>query len=100
MWELQEQIEELIQQFFEDSGATPVNAAAIGLDSRAGTVYVSTDERFVAVVGSPRSLEYYGGFEYVDIEYRVVIGDTTFYSDDDSRVAEALEYHSDNQGEV
>ena len=95
MWELQEQVDQLVEQYLEDSGAIRVNAEAIGLDYRAGTVYVSAEERFVAVVGSTRSLEYYGGFEYIDIESRMVIGDTTFYSDDHSRVADALECYID-----
>ena len=102
MWELQEQVEQLVEQYFEDSGAVRVNAEAVGLDHRAGTVYVSTEECYIAVVGSLRSIEYYGGFEYISLDHRVTIGDTTFFCDDSTRVLEALEYYSDlqaNQGE-
>ena len=97
MWELQEQVEQLVEKYFEDSGAVRVNAEAVGLDYRAGTVYVSTEECYIAVVGNLRSIEYYGGFEYIHLENRVTIGDTTFFSDESSRVADALEYYNDLQ---
>ena len=102
MWELQEQVDRLVDQYFEDSSAVRVNAEAIGLDGRAGSVFVSTEECWIAVVGSTRQIDYYGGFEYVHIEHRVTIGDATFFCDDSNRVAEALEYYNDlqaNQGE-
>ena len=92
MWELQEQIEQMVDQYFEDSGAQRVSAEAVGLDTRAGDVFVSTEEEWIAT-SNTRSLEYYGCFEYVDIEYRVVVGDMTFYSADHSRVADALEHY-------
>mgnify|MGYP003147015496 CR=1 FL=1 len=97
MWELQEQVDQLVEKYFEDSGAVSVSADAVGLDARAGTVYVSTEERYIAVVGNTRLIDYYGGFEYIDEENRVVVGGTTFYSEDHDRVADALEYFIDLQ---
>ena len=101
MWELQDQIDNLIDQYLEDSDAVRVSAEAVGLDHRAGYVFVSTEEGWIAAVaGNVRSLEYYGGFEYVDD--KLPIGEMTFYSSDSSRVADALEYYSNNvnkQGE-
>ena len=96
MWELQEQIDNLIDQYLEDSDAVRVSAEAVGLDHRAGYVFVSTDEGWIAAVaGNVRSLEYYGGFEYVDD--KLCIGEMTFYSSDSSRVADAIEYYNDEQ---
>ena len=93
MWELQNQIDNLIDQYLEDSDAVRVSAEAVGLDHRAGYVFVSTDEGWIAAVaGNVRSLEYYGGFEYVD--NKLSIGEMTFYSSDSSRVADAIEYFS------
>ncbi|HCI72490.1 MAG TPA: hypothetical protein DHV30_18620, partial [Balneola sp.] len=67
MWELQDQIDNLIDQYLEDSEAVRVSAEAVGLDHRAGYVFVSIEEGWIAAVaGNVRSLEYYGGFEYVD----------------------------------
>ena len=96
MWELQEQIEQMVDQYFEDSGAQRVSAEAVGLDHRAGYVFISTEEGWIASRNT-RSLEYYGGFEYIGEEYRVTVGEITFYSSDHSRVADAIEYYNDAQ---
>ena len=96
MWELQEQIEQMVDQYFEDSEAQRVSAEAVGLDHRAGYVFISTEEGWIASRNT-RSLEYYGGFEYIGAEYRVTVGEITFYSSDHGRVADAIEYYNDVQ---
>ena len=101
MWELQEQIEQMVDQYFEDSSAIRVSAEAVGLDARAGYLFISTEEGWIASRNT-RLLEYYGGFEYIGEEYRVTVGEITFYSEDHSRVADALEYYNamqEQQGE-
>ena len=101
MWELQEQIEQMVDQYFEDASAIRVSAEAVGLDARAGYLFISTEEGWIASRNT-RSLEYYGGFEYIGEEYRVTVGEITFYSSDHSRVSDALEYHNaiqEQQGE-
>jgi len=98
MWELQDQINNLVEQYFEDSNAVRVSTEELGLDRRAGIVYISIEEGWIAAVGGNiRSLEYYGGFEYVSDEDKLSVGDTTFYSNDSNRVSDALEYYSDLQ---
>jgi hypothetical protein len=63
----------------------------LGLDRRAGyRLYVDRDF-IVCSAGNDRSLQYYGGFEYVDKECRREAGDWVFYSRDDSRVEGHLE---------
>ena len=96
MWELQEQIEKLVDQYFADASAQRVSAEDVGLDLRAGYLFVSTEEGWIASRNT-RSLEYYGGFEYIGIEYRTTVGEITFYSADHSRVADAIEYYNDLQ---
>ena len=96
MWELQEQIDNMVDQYFEDSAAQRVSAEAVGLDARAGYLFISTEEGWIASRNT-RSLEYYGGFEYIGEEYRVTVGEITFYSSDHSRVADAIEYYNDVQ---
>ena len=96
MWELQEQIECMVDQYFEDASAQRVSAEAVGLDCRAGYLFVSTEEGWIASRNT-RSLEYYGGFEYIDIEYRTTIGEITFYSSDHSRVSDAIEHYEEQQ---
>ena len=96
MWELQEQIEQMVDQYFEDASGQRVSAEDVGLDSRAGYLFISTEEGWIAS-RNIRSLEYYGGFEYIGIEYRMTVGEITFYSADHSRVADAIEYYNDLQ---
>ena len=98
MWELQEKIEQMVDQYFEDSCAARVSTEKVGLDPRAGYVFVSPGEGWIAAVaGNVRCLEYYGGFEYIGEEHKVIVGTITFYSSDHSRVADAIEYYNDAQ---
>ena len=48
----------------------------LGLDPRAGRVWINDS---CIVTDNPRSLNYYGGFEYVDGEYVQQLGDYTVY---------------------
>jgi len=95
MWELEDKINELIQQFIEDSDAVCVSADKVGLDRRCGMVYVSIDEDFIAVSGTS-SINYYGGFEYIDSEYITGLGHMTFYSGETSRVRDCIDYYEEN----
>jgi hypothetical protein len=86
-------IEEIEDRMTEIVGnLTCVSADKIGLDYRAGRVYVS-HEGIIVDGGSRRTLEYYGGFEYVDRDYVKEIGGFTFYSRDDDRVEDAVSYY-------
>jgi hypothetical protein len=71
------------------AGMERVSADKLGLDIRAGRVYIDRDER-VIVSDNPRSLEYYGGFEYIDKECKTQIGDYTIYMECD-RVADCFD---------
>mgnify|MGYP001183105455 CR=1 FL=1 len=105
MWELEQQVEELVNKYLEESGAVLVSADKLGLDRRSGSIYVLLDEDCIAVKGSVGSLNYYGGFEYIKDEYKTTIGHVTFYSAETSRVEDALEYYEESlkqnkEGEV
>lgn len=70
----------------------PCRADELGLDRRAGyNLFVNED--CIAVEGSTGSLEYYGGFEYVDKDYVRKVGDWTFYFNDSERVEECIMYY-------
>jgi hypothetical protein len=69
-----------------------------GLDQRAAYSGIYADvenEEFVAVTaGSDRILQYYGGFEYINKEFRYELGGYVFYlseSDGDGRVNACFE---------
>ena len=86
--EIGDRMEEII------GGLDLVNADKIGLDRRAGFVLVSR-EGIVVPERHVRTLEYYGGFEYVDRDCVHKLGNYTFYSRDDERVHEAIETYMD-----
>jgi len=67
-----------------------VPAVKLGLDNRSGSLFISPD--CIAVYkGNDRALQYYGGFEYVDKEFRHEMGDFVFYSSEDDRIQGHLE---------
>lgn len=68
------------------------NADKLGLDRRAGyTLYIDRDHTCIIVKKyDDRVLQYYGGFEYIDKEFRHEFGDYVFYSRDDERVEECF----------
>ena len=66
---------------------TEVTATQLGLDSRAFWGYAFVDDSAIVVIKEQtRTLDYYGGFEYVDKEYRREVGDYVFYLAEDDRV--------------
>ena len=86
MNEINAKVEELINEEFRD-----VRPKDVGLDSRAA-YQLFINEDFIAVRKSGRrSLDYYGGFEYVDEEHVTVLGEYVFYSADDERVQDHLD---------
>ena len=60
-----------------------IPAHKLGLNSRCGFVYVGED--FVAT-SRPRELDYYGGFEYIDPEYTIRLGEWKLYFKGDRRI--------------
>lgn len=73
-----------------------VRADTLGLDIRAGyTLWVSAEGIFVDAQND-RSLQYYGGFEYVEGEFRQAAGTRyVFYSACDSRVEKHVNRYLD-----
>lgn len=70
------------------SACTPHDPKLAGLDIRCGQIYVGED--FIAST-RPRELDYYGGFEYVDSDYTLTIGQfLKIYSIQDERVADHM----------
>ena len=62
-----------------------------GLDVRAGYRLYINNEAIGVDKGSRGSLEYYGGFEYVQADDKVEIGDYVFYLIDSDRVRDHIE---------
>jgi hypothetical protein len=83
---------------FISTDMAKVNAKDIGLDERCGYLFIDHD--CIAVrKNSDRTLQYYGGFEYVDKEYRREVGDWVFYFSEDSRIARHIDQWQDEINE-
>jgi hypothetical protein len=99
--ELYEAATELAESF-TNSGETGLRPEVFGLDPRAGwDLFVDVDYTCIGVRGDAarKALMYYGGFEYVDESAVFRIGDWTFFSDEDSRVANHIaRYVQEDEG--
>lgn len=78
-----------------------VGADKIGLDRRAGRVWVDEDYGLIIIHKErANTLDYYGGFEYVDKEAVTEIGQFKVYSSMyDDRVASAIDFYSETKDE-
>ena len=67
-------------------------AEDLGLDRRSAyRLYVDRDRTCIAVSKTAdRTLQYYGGFEYIDKDYRREMASWVFYFAEDDRVADCL----------
>jgi len=81
MKEINARVEELIDEEFRE-----VTAKEVGLDPRSAYQLLINEDYIAIRKNNRRSLDYYGGFEYVDEEHITVLGDYVFYSSDDERV--------------
>jgi hypothetical protein len=89
-------INETVETFTD--AMTKVGAELLGLDRRCGDLYVS-DDCIAVPKHRDNTLQYYGGFEYVDKDYRTEVGDWVFYFDEDHRVSDHL-YTFKTRGET
>lgn len=95
-YEMLDTVTDAVDAFVTES-TEKVKPEEIGLDNREGyTLFINED---VIVVDKERDkgLQYYGGFEYVDAEYRTEIGAYVFYSCEDERVQGHIQKWLDNK---
>jgi hypothetical protein len=78
-----------------------VPATDLGLDIRCGRLYVDIVDEVIAVPNhNIRTLDYYGGFEYIkEGEGRVTVGEYTFFTSDNERVNDCFEALRDSVDE-
>ena len=83
--DLNDRIAVLVEEFIAGTDECH-DLRSIGLDPRSASL-LWVGDNFLAVTRSDdRSLQYYGGFEYVDKGCRTECGEYIFYSVDDNRV--------------
>ena len=88
LYGLEHSIEQAAEQFIKDSNTIEIGSPGLeelGLDSRCGRILISEEEGFVAVRNA-RSIEYYGGWEYIDSELKLDAGNYRFYNSEADRV--------------
>lgn len=91
------EINSRVEEFIDTLNA--VLPEDLGLDRRSAyRLYVNKD--YIAVSNRERrTLDYYGGFEYVDKESVFTLGDYTFYSRLDVRVESHLDEYFEKEKE-
>lgn len=91
---LTDRVDELVHDFIDGAIKVPHDEVIkrARLDPRAFRSCIWIGEDFVAIKKfACNALDYYGGFEYVDKDYRYTLGDYVFYSADDERVQSLLD---------
>ena len=77
--------------------ATEAAAEDLGLDRRAGYRLLVTEDAVIVQQGNRGSLDYYGGFEYVNANCVTVLGSYVIYSAQDDRVKDCLYYYFERE---
>ena len=77
---------------------TQESATKLGLDQRCGRLYVDVNDQVIAVHAyNLRTVDYYGGFEYVkEGGGRVTCGEYTFFTTESERIADCFESLSED----
>lgn len=84
-YELKQRAQALAEEALAEATEHP--AEALGLDTRCGPCWISED--WLATQRA-KELNYYGGFEYIEPEHMMDLGDWTFYSREADRVDAAI----------
>lgn len=92
---LQYRMNETFQDMMEEEGMealTDEQMARWPLDPRARPYHMHANKHLLCVPDNHRrSLDYYGGFEYVGEDDRMQVGNWIVYSTNDERVAQVVE---------
>ena len=94
--DLDSSINATVQQFI-DENCKVGDREQTGLDPRAFGKFWYCYEGIFIYEGGRRSLDYYGGFEYIDRDLVKQYGDYVFYSAEANRVQEVLENLMENE---
>ena len=95
IWELEEKITKVVQNYIQESNAAVVSPEVLNLDARCIKIHVSLKNRWIATE-FVSALDYYGGFEYIDCNDREQFGSFTFYYGDSDRLTSCLEAYEEH----
>ena len=92
--DLIEEVNNTVRKYVDN--AVRVEAETLGLDGRICGLYVA-EGAIIVSKNNDSTLQYYGGFEYVDKEARTELGKYVFYNAEDGRVAECIARYEDSK---
>lgn len=94
---IEEIIADISPNFMTSNGYIRLNSCDIGLDIRAGTIYLDLKNEAIICIGNSKNLDYYGGFEYVAEEFTMSIKmgnqSVKIYLSEDDRVQSCLNHY-------
>jgi len=79
------------------AGMDTVMGNKLNLDIRAGHALHVDEECIIVEKQFDRWLQYYGGFEYVDKDYRYEVGNYVIYLNDGEKVERCLDFYYDRE---
>lgn len=88
-YSLIEEINDTVREYIERN-MQDATASDLGLDIRAGYNFQVDEETIAVRKYDDRNLQYYGGFEYVNKDYRTEMGDWVFYMKDPHKCGDEL----------
>ena len=94
--DLADEVQDMVER--QVMGMRRVSATELGLDQRCGRLYVDVNDQVIAVhTYNLRTVDYYGGFEYVkEGEGRITCGEYTFFTTESERIADCFEALSED----
>lgn len=84
--QIREEVENMVQEMCQEMEQVH---HLPNIDQRAGHNFWVDSKKVITSLENQVRLDYYGGFEYVESEYRVILGNYIIFSRDHSRVDEA-----------
>lgn len=91
---LEYKVDSLVNELLDNM--KEVKAKDLGLDPRAGYQLFVGEDCIAVKTKYAGTLDYYGGFEYVDGESKREIGNWRFYTGDDDRVFGCIRHYMNN----
>lgn len=88
-----DRITEMLKDRYEEC----TDLERMGLDYRSARKLYVSEVGIIVYLDNDRTLQYYGGFEYVESGCRMQLADWVFYSTDDDRVREHVDRYYDRK---
>jgi hypothetical protein len=91
IFEIDNRVAQIVEQYVENDCKVG-DRNKTGLDPRAfGSRFYYNYDCIIIDISARRSLDYYGGFEYIDSDYIRTYGDFVIYSAEADRVQEVID---------